>query len=203
MAAAAAADDAFARSGPTGPLHGLPVVHKDLVQTAGVRTTFGSPVYADHVPALDDLLVTRLRVAGAIAVGKSNTPEFGAGSHTFNPVFGVTRNPYDLARTCGGSSGGAAVALRTGMVPLADGSDTGGSLRNPANYNNVVGLRPTPGRVPTWPSRNPWAILPTLGPMGRTVGDVALTLSPSPTRGRRSPSPNPVPRLARRCPAAT
>jgi amidase len=158
-------------------LHGLPVAHKDLVQTAGVRTTFGSPVYADHVPAVDDLLVTRFRQAGAIALGKTNTPEFGAGSHTFNPVFGVTRNPYDLTRTCGGSSGGAAVALRTGMVPLADGSDTGGSLRNPANYNNVVGLRPSPGRVPTWPSRNPWAILPTLGPMGRTVADVALTLS--------------------------
>jgi amidase len=187
MAAAAAADDAFARSGPTGPLHGLPVAHKDLVQTRGVRTTFGSPIFASHVPDVDDLLVTRFRLAGAIAVGKTNTPEFGAGSHTFNPVFGVTRNPYDPARTCGGSSGGAAVALRTGMVALADGSDTGGSLRNPAGYNNVVGLRPSPGRVPTWPTRNPWAVLPTLGPMGRTVADVALTLSVLAGPDRRAP----------------
>ena len=129
-------------------LHGLPVAHKDLVDTAGIRTTRGSLFYRDNVPTRDALIVTRIRAAGAITCGKTNTPEFGAGSQTFNSVFGATRNPYDLTKTCGGSSGGAAVALACGMLPIADGSDTGGSLRNPAAFCNVVGLRPSPGRVP-------------------------------------------------------
>ena len=177
LADADAADAALAAGRPAGPLHGLPIVIKDLVSTAGIRTTFGSPIYADHVPDQDDLIVERLRAAGAIVLGKSNVPEFGAGSHTFNPVFGATRNPYDLGRSCGGSSGGAAVALATGMVPIADGSDLGGSLRNPASFCNVVGFRPSPGRVPAWPTLDAWSPLAVLGPMGRSVGDAALLLS--------------------------
>jgi amidase len=175
--AARVADDAFARGGPVGPLHGLPTAHKDLVATAGIRTTSGSPIFADAVPDADDLLVERVRAAGAIVVGKTNTPEFGAGSQTFNPVFGPTLNPFDLAKTCGGSSGGAATALACGMVPIADGSDLGGSLRNPASFCNVVGFRPSPGRVPSWPSSNAWQDLSVEGPMGRTVEDAALLLS--------------------------
>ena len=175
--AASRADDALARGEPVGPLHGLPIAHKDLVATAGIRTTAGSPIFADTVPDTDDLLVERARAAGAIVLGKTNTPEFGAGSQTFNPVFGPTVNPYDLALTCGGSSGGAAAALACGMVPIADGSDLGGSLRNPASFCNVVGFRPTPGRVPSWPSSNAWQDLAVDGPMGRTVDDVALLLS--------------------------
>jgi amidase len=182
LATARRADEAVAaarRSGTEaslGVLHGLPTVHKDLALTKGVRTTFGSPVFADFVPGEDSLIVSRQREAGALMLGKSNTPEFGAGSQTFNAVFGKTRNPYDLSKTCGGSSGGAAVALATGMAAVADGSDLGGSLRNPAGYCNVVGLRPSPGRVPTWPSRLPWNTLGVEGPMGRTVADVALLL---------------------------
>jgi amidase len=160
-----------------GPLHGLPVAHKDLLVTKGIRTTFGSPIYRDFVPDTDAVIVERLRAAGAITIGKTNTPEFGAGSQTFNPVFGATRNPWDASKTCGGSSGGAAVALACGMVPIADGSDLGGSLRNPASFCNVVGLRPAAGRVPAWPSFNAWYPLSVLGPMGRTVEDVALLLS--------------------------
>jgi amidase len=174
---AARADEAIARGEPVGPLHGLPVAHKDLVATAGIRTTMGSPIFADAVPDADDLLVERVRAAGAIVVGKTNTPEFGAGSQTFNPVFGATRNPHDPTKTCGGSSGGAAVALACGMVPIADGSDLGGSLRNPAAFCNVVGFRPSPGRVPSWPTSNAWQDLSVEGPMARTVGDVALMLS--------------------------
>lgn len=177
LAGARQADAARARGEPLGPLHGLPIAHKDLADTAGIRTTRGSPIYRDHVPDQDDLIVTRLRAAGAITIGKTNTPEFGAGSQTFNPVFGATRNPYDTSKTCGGSSGGAAVALACGMHPIADGSDMGGSLRNPAGYCNVVGLRPSPGRVPDWPSQNLWQPLSVLGPMARTAGDVALALS--------------------------
>lgn len=174
---AAAADQRLASGAEAGPLHGLPVAHKDLVATAGIRTTYGSPVFADHVPDYDDLVVQRLRNAGAITIGKTNTPELGLGSHTFNPVFGVTRNPYDLTKSAGGSSGGAAAALATGMVPIADGSDTGGSLRNPASFCSVVGLRPSPGRVPSWPDLAPWSPLSTKGPMARTVADTALLLS--------------------------
>ena len=149
MAGAARADEAIMRRNPAGVLHGLPVAHKDLVDTAGIRTTRGSPFYRDNVPSRDALIVTRMRAAGAITVGKTNTPEFGAGSQTFNTVFGATRNPYDVTKTCGGSSGGAATAVAARMLPIADGSDTGGSLRNPPAFCNVVGLRLSPGRVST------------------------------------------------------
>jgi amidase len=175
LADAARADEQTARGGPLGVLHGLPVAHKDLVDTAGIRTTRGSRFYRDHVPATDAMIVTRLRAAGAITCGKTNTPELGAGSQTFNEVFGATRNPYDVTKTCGGSSGGAAVALACGMVPIADGSDTGGSLRNPAAFCNVVGIRPSPGRVLTESAS--WSPLSVSGPMARTVADVALMLS--------------------------
>ncbi|NRA04095.1 MAG: amidase [Myxococcales bacterium] len=174
--AAKAADAELAHGAEPGPLFGLPVAHKDLVETAGIRTTYGSPIFSEFVPKQDALIVERLRAAGAIAIGKTNVPEFGAGSQTFNAVFGSTRNPYDLERTCGGSSGGAAVALACGMVPIADGSDMGGSLRNPASFCNVVGFRPSPGRVPAWPSRAPWSPFSVLGPMARTVADAALML---------------------------
>ncbi|AHV93822.1 amidase family protein [Bordetella holmesii 30539] len=145
---AQAADDAQARGAELGLLHGLPVAHKDCFLTEGMRTTWGSPVHRDFVPAQSSLIVRRQRAAGAITLGKTNMPEFGAGSQTFNPVFGATRNPYDSALTAGGSSGGAAAALACRMLPLADGTDMGGSLRNPASFCNVVGLRPSPGRVP-------------------------------------------------------
>jgi hypothetical protein len=161
LAEARAADAALARGEEGGPLFGLPVAHKDLVPTRGLRTTWGSPIYKDHVPEHDGLIVERIKAAGAITIGKTNTPEFGAGSQTFNEVFGRTLNPYDPSKTCGGSSGGAAVALASGLVPIADGSDLGGSLRNPASFCNVVGFRPSPGRVPTWPSELAWA--PFLG----------------------------------------
>ena len=177
MDAAREADDAAARGLPLGPLHGLPIAHKDLALTAGIRTTFGSPIYAGSVPDEDELFVERIHAAGAIVVGKTNTPEFGAGSQTFNPVFGPTRNPYALDRTAGGSSGGAAAALACGMVPIADGSDLGGSLRNPASFCNVVGFRPSPGRVPSWPSLDVGQDLSVDGPMARTVEDAALLLS--------------------------
>lgn len=174
---AAEADARLAAGADVGPLHGLPVAHKDLHDTAGIRTTYGSPLFADRVPDRDHLVVERLRRAGAITVGKTNVPELGMGSHTVNPVFGATRNPYDPFRSAGGSSGGAGAALACGMQPLADGSDTGGSLRNPASFNNVVGLRPSTGRVPSWPDKAPWGQLSVKGPMARTVTDVALTLS--------------------------
>jgi len=175
--AARDADKKLAAGQPTGPLHGLPHAVKDLVPTAGIRTTFGSRIYKDFVPETDALIVERLKAAGAIIIGKTNTPEFGAGSHTFNEVFGVTRNPYDLTKSCGGSSGGAAVALACGMVPLADGSDLGGSLRNPASFCNVVGFRPSPGRVPIYPATPGSCPLAVEGPMARTVEDVAFLLS--------------------------
>jgi amidase len=177
MNAAREADERLRRGEAVGPLHGLPHAVKDLASTAGLRTTFGSRIYRDFVPSEDDLFVRRLKSAGAIIIGKTNTPEFGAGSHTFNEVFGATRNPYDLTKSCGGSSGGAAVALACGMIPLADGSDLGGSLRNPASFCNVVGFRPSPGRVPSYPTQMAWSTLPVLGPMARTVADVALLLS--------------------------
>jgi amidase len=177
MARAASADEATARGEDLGPLHGLPVAHKDLQPTAGVRTTYGSLIYADHVPDVDSLVVERMSAAGAISLGKTNTPEFGTGSQTYNAVFGPTRNPYDLTKTSGGSSGGAAAALAAGMVCLADGSDMGGSLRNPASFCNVVGLRPSAGRVPSWPSELGRFSLAVEGPMARTVTDCALLLS--------------------------
>ncbi|GAA4226531.1 amidase [Streptosporangium album] len=174
---AAEADRDLARGRPRGPLHGLPVAHKDLTDTAGIRTTYGSPLFADHVPDTDSPIVRRMRGAGAITIGKTNTPEFGTGSHTVNKLFGATRNPYDLSRSAGGSSGGAAAALATGMTALADGSDMGGSLRNPASFCNVVGLRPTPGRVPAPSPTAAWFTLGVPGPMARTVEDLALLMS--------------------------
>jgi amidase len=177
LAAAAAADEAQARGAALGPLHGLPVAHKDLLLTRGMRTTFGSRVHENFIPARSALAVERQQQAGAISIGKTNTPEFGAGSQTFNSVFGATRNPYDLSKTCGGSSGGSAVALATGMAALADGTDMGGSLRCPANFCNVVGLRPSVGRVPQLPALDGWGSLSVTGPMARTVEDLALYLS--------------------------
>ena len=187
MARARASDEELAQGRDVGPLHGLPIAHKDLQPTKGIRTTFGSPIFKDFVPAEDSLVVERLRRAGAIVVGKTNTPEFGAGSQTFNPVFGSTLNPYDRSKTCGGSSGGAAVALATGMLPIADGSDMGGSLRNPASFCNVVGLRTSPGRVPVWPAATAWSPLSVDGPMARSVADVALMLSAIAGPDARSP----------------
>ena len=184
---ARAKDAALARGAVPGPLFGLPIAFKDIVPTLGVRTTYGSPIYRDHVPAEDGLIVERLRAAGAVMIGKTNTPEFATGSQTFNEVFGRTLNPYDRSKTCGGSSGGAAVALACGMVPIADGSDLGGSLRNPASFCNVIGLRPAPGRVPSWPSAAPWFPFSVQGPMARTVGDAALLLSAMAGPDPRSP----------------
>jgi len=177
LAWAKAADEAQARGATLGSLHGLPIAHKDLVDTAGIRTTYGSLLFRDHVPTANDIIVDRIQKAGAITIGKTNTPEFGAGSQTFNRVFGPTRNPYDLRKTCGGSSGGAAVALACGLVPIADGSDTGGSLRNPAAFSNIVGFRPSIGRVPDPKTDFAWSTLSTSGPMARSVADVALLLS--------------------------
>lgn len=172
--AAAEADRKIAAGEPVGPLHGLPISFKDTASTAGMRTTFGHPQFRDHVPAENDLHVQRILDAGAIRVGKTNVPEFAAGSHTFNRVFGATRNPYDPGKSAGGSSGGAAAALAAGFQPIADGSDMGGSLRNPASFCNVVGLRPTPGMVPNTDGNNLFFPLGVAGPMGRTAADAAL-----------------------------
>ena len=171
------ADRALASGAEVGLLHGLPFAFKDTHAAAGWRTTYGSPLYADHVPEADELLVERVRRAGVVVIGKTNVPEFAAGSHTFNPVFGTTLNPVAPSRSAGGSSGGAACALAAGMVPLADGSDMGGSLRNPASFCGVVGLRPSLGRVPEWPLYNQWETTSVGGPMARNVGDLALLLS--------------------------
>jgi amidase len=171
------ADQATARGQRLGPLHGLPHAFKDTLEVGGWTTTFGSPLRKDYVPRRDELVAERIRDAGVTVIGRTNVPEWAAGSHTFNPVFGTTRNPYDLSRSAGGSSGGAAAALAAGMVPLADGSDMGGSLRNPASFCNVVGLRPSVGRVPSWPSLNAWDLTSVSGPMARNVEDLALLLS--------------------------
>ena len=187
LRAADQADQAIASGKQAGALHGLPVLHKDMTPTQGVRTTFGSPLYADHVPTFDGLIVERLHRAGAVTLGKTNTPEFAAGSQTFNELFGPTLNPYDLSKTCGGSSGGSAVALACGMSPIAGGSDMGGSLRNPANFCNVVGFRTSPGRVPVWPADVGWSPLSVEGPMARTVADTALMLSAIAGPDARSP----------------
>jgi amidase len=169
MAQARAADDAT----PQGWLHGIPWAVKDLVATKGIRSTWGSPLRKDLIPLIDDPIVTSLKSAGAIIIGKTNTPEFGLGSHSFNPLFGVTRNPYDATRTAGGSSGGAGAALAARMLPLADGSDMMGSLRNPAAWNCVYSLRPTAGTVPDGPNSTPYShTLSTLGPMARDVADL-------------------------------
>jgi amidase len=184
---AAEADERLARGERVGPLHGLPHAFKDTHEVAGWRTTFGSPLRENYVPKRDDLVAERIRGAGVVTIGKTNVPEWAAGSHTFNPIFGTTRNPYDLTRSAGGSSGGAAAALASGMVPLADGSDMGGSLRNPASFNNVVGLRPSPGRVPSWPTTNAWELTSVGGPMARNVEDLALLLSVLAGPSRRAP----------------
>ena len=184
---AMAIDERRARGESVGPLAGLVTAHKDLENVAGMRSTSGSPILADFVPDTDSLIVERMRAAGLVTLGKTNTPEFGAGSQTFNTVFGATRNPYDRERTCGGSSGGAAVALATGMVSMADGSDMGGSLRNPASFCNVVGLRPSPGRVPSWPTDAAWSTMAVKGPMARTVADTALLMSAIAGDDERSP----------------
>jgi amidase len=172
-AAAAALDAQAARGSFAGPLHGLPIAVKDLAETAGIRTTFGSPLFADYVPDFDAPHVARLKQAGAVVIGKTNTPEFGAGSQTFNPVFGPTRNPYDTRLTPGGSSGGAAAAVAAGLIPFADGSDLAASVRNPASFCGLVGLRTTPGLVPG----DPFDPLGVVGPIARTAPDAALLLA--------------------------
>ena len=174
------------------PLHGVPVSIKDLTATRGVRTTRGSLIYRDHVPDEDDLVVQRLKGAGAIVVGKTNTPEFGAGGNTFNALFGATRNPWNTTLTSGGSSGGAAVAVATGMGPIAEGTDLGGSLRAPAAFCGVVGFRTTPGLVPRYPRPLAWDSLGVTGPIARTVCDVALMLSAIAGPDDRAPLSYPV-----------
>jgi amidase len=186
MAEAKAADEAVARGEIRGPLHGVPVAVKDLVDTKGIRTTYGSPIFRDHIPEADGYVVQREKAAGAIVIGKTNVPEFGLGSHTFNKVFGPTRNPWDTTKTCGGSTGGGAVSLACGMAPIVDGSDMGGSLRNPGNFNNVVGIRPSPGRVAS-PSSLGWFTLSVSGPMARNVSDCAFFLSVLAGPDSRSP----------------
>jgi amidase len=177
LSLADAADQRVAKGEEVGPLHGLPIAFKDLQPAVGFPFTRGSLIYKDTMPAEDSLLVGRLRNAGAIPIGKTNVPEFGMGSHTYNKVYGTTLNPYDLTKSAGGSSGGAGVALATGMLPIADGSDLGGSLRNPGNFNNVIGMRPTVGLVPIAPNAFPLLGFSVEGPMARTVSDVAFLLS--------------------------
>lgn len=177
LAEAREQDEILAQSGPIGPLHGMPMAVKDLEEVVGLPTTQGSPLFRDAIAQADSPMVARLRQAGAIFIGKTNVPEFGFGSHTYNPIFGTTLNPYDRSRTAGGSSGGAAVALATHMLPLADGSDHGGSLRNPAAFNNVFGFRPSFGRVPDDAADVFAASLGVLGPMARSVEDLALLFS--------------------------
>ena len=184
MAEAKAADT----TAPKGPLHGLPIAIKDLAETKGLRTTYGSPIFADNVPTADSMMVARIRAAGAIIIGKTNTPEFGLGSHSFNPVYGTTLNPYDTSRSAGGSSGGAAVALATRMLALADGSDMMGSLRNPAAWNNVYGFRPSYGLVPSDPIGDTFLHqLSTNGPMARSIRDLSLLLQVIGTPDARLP----------------
>lgn len=171
------ADRALAAGAPVGPLHGLPTAFKDLESAIGFPFTKGSPIYRDQIGTEDTVLVERIRRAGAIPIGKTNVPEFGMGSHTYNHVYGTTRNPYDPSKSAGGSSGGAAAAIASGMLPFADGGDLGGSLRNPANFNNIVALRPTVGLVPIAPVQIPFVGVSVKGPMARSVADVAFLLS--------------------------
>lgn len=198
QAAAAADERAAAAASPDDlpVLHGLPMTHKDTHLTRGVRTTQGSRALADVVPDTDDLIIERLHAAGVITTGKNNTPEFAAGSHTFNEVFGTTNNPYDVSRSAGGSSGGASAAIAARIQPLGDGSDMGGSLRNPAAFCNIAGFRPSYGLIPPVPARNPWSWLSRSGPMARTIGDIALAMSALTGPDRRSPATCPVPAAA-------
>jgi amidase len=189
---ARAAEAAAMRGGDLPLLHGLPIGIKDLQDTAGLRTTYGSPLYRDHVPAEDERMVAAVRRAGAIVVGKTNTPEFGAGANTDNPVYGPTRNPFDPARSCGGSSGGSAVALATSMLPLCTGSDTGGSLRIPAAFCGIVGFRPSPGLVPNERRTLGWTPITVAGPMARNVGDARLLLRAQIGDDRRDPLAAPI-----------
>jgi amidase len=177
LALADKADQALTEGGPIGPLHGLPTAFKDLEPAVGFPQSKGSPIFKDLMPESDSVIVERIRRAGAIAIGKTNVPELGMGSQTYNTVYGTTLNPYDRTKTAGGSSGGAAVALATGMLPIADGGDLGGSLRNPANFNNIVALRPTVGLVPLAPTPIPFVGVSTKGMMARSVADVAFGLS--------------------------
>jgi Asp-tRNA(Asn)/Glu-tRNA(Gln) amidotransferase A subunit family amidase len=192
--AARAAEAAVTGGVALGPLHGLPFGVKDLENTEGLRTTFGSERFRDHVPDRDDGLVARVRAAGGIVLGKTNTPEFGAGANTRNAVYGATGNPFDPSRSCAGSSGGSAVALATGMVPLATGSDMGGSLRNPAAFCGVVGFRPSPGLVPNETRGQAWSPLSVVGPMARGVADLCLMLGPMTAHDPRDPLSWPGPR---------
>ncbi|HYB95574.1 MAG TPA: amidase [Vicinamibacterales bacterium] len=177
MALADQADRVVAAGRPTGPLHGLPTAFKDLEAAVGFPQTKGSTVFKDFRPDADSVIVERVRRAGAIPIGKTNVPEFGMGSQTYNRVYGTTVNPYDPTKTAGGSSGGAAVAVATGMLPIADGGDLGGSLRNPANFNNIVALRPSVGLVPIAPAPLPFVGVSTKGMLARSVSDVAFGLS--------------------------
>ncbi len=188
LAEAAAAEAELAAGRDRGWLHGVPQAPKDLTATAGIATTLGSPIHATAVPAADSILVARARAAGAILIGKTNTPEFGLGSHTYNPVFGTTLNAFDPRLSAGGSSGGAAVALATHMLPVADGSDMMGSLRNPAGWANVFGFRPSLGRVPSGPAPEAFfQQLATDGPMARSVPDLAMLLATQAGRDPRAP----------------
>lgn len=177
LALAEQADRSLDKDAPVGPLHGLPTAFKDLEAAVGFPQTKGSPIHKTLMPEADSVLVERIRRAGAIPIGKTNVPEFGMGSQTYNTVYGTTLNPYDPTKTAGGSSGGAAVALATGMLPIADGGDLGGSLRNPANFNNIVALRPSVGLVPVAPMQIPFVGVSTKGAMARSVSDVAFGLS--------------------------
>ena len=175
-AQADAIDARRARGESVGPLAGIPIACKDMERVKGMRTTFGSPIFRDHIADADTVMVERFRAHGLVIIGKTNTPELALGSQTFNPVFGKTLNPWDTTKTCGGSSGGAAVSVSTRMLPFADGSDLGASLRNPANFCNCIGLRPTPGRVPVWPAADLWNNMSVHGPVGRTAQDAAALL---------------------------
>jgi amidase len=192
LALADAADRRTASGEPLPPLHGLPTAFKDLQPAVGFKFTRGSPIYKDAMPAEDSVFVERLRRAGVLPIGKTNVPEFGMGSHTYNKVYGTTLNPYDITKSAGGSSGGAGAALATGMLPIADGSDLGGSLRNPGNFNNIVGFRPSVGLTPTWPTSFPLLGFSVNGPLARTVGDVALLMGAMAGPDPRDPSLLPI-----------
>jgi len=192
LALADAADRQLTRTSACGPLHGLPIAFKDLEPAVGFPCTKGSPIFKDVRPAEDSVMVERLRRAGTVPIGKTNVPEFGMGSHTYNKVYGTTRNPYDTTKSAGGSSGGAGAALATGMLPIADGSDLGGSLRNPGNFNNIVGFRPSVGLTPTWPTSFPLLGFSVNGPLARSVADIALLMSVMTGPDPRDPSLLPV-----------